>query len=344
MKPGTDSYVSQEFYAYGYGFTQNSSFEVDKEGQVTIELDKPTYKVGDKAKILMKTPFAGKILVSIERNKVFDYVYVQTDKKSASVEIPIKEEYLPNVYITATLIKPLDDGAIPLTVAHGFVPLSIESQDNHLPVEVVAAAQSGSKTKQTITVKTKPNTEVTVAVVDEGILQLKNYSSPDPYKYFFQKRALEVNSFDLYPRLFPELSGRKSSVGGDGYDLAMRVNPLTNKRVNLVAFWSGTLTTNSDGEAQYTVDIPQFSGDLRIMAVAYKDNAFGAASQNMKVADPVVISTSMPRFLSPEDALKIPVTLSNTTNKLTPALGTLESDRWTGNSWRFPAKYRFACQ
>ncbi|MDO1449050.1 alpha-2-macroglobulin [Rhodocytophaga aerolata] len=318
MKPGSSAYVSIGYYAYGYGYTENSSFEVDKEGQITMELDKPTYQVGDKAQILMKTPFAGKILVSIERNKVFEHVYVNTDKKSASVTIPIKEEYLPNVYITATLIKPVDDGAIPLTVAHGFVPVPVEAPDKKLPVELVAAAQSGSKTKQTITVKTKPNTEVTLAVVDEGILQLKNYTSPNPYEYFFQKRALEVKSYDLYPRLFPELSS-KSSVGGDGYDLSRRVNPLTNKRVKLVAFWSGTLTTNGNGEAQYTVDIPQFSGDLRIMAVAYKDNAFGAASKNMKVADPVVISTSMPRFLSPGDKLLVPVTLTNTTTAATNA-------------------------
>jgi alpha-2-macroglobulin len=318
MKPGSRAYVSIELYAYGYGYTENSSFEVDKEGQITLEPDKPAYQVGDKAQILLKTPFAGKILVSVERNKVFEYMYVNTDKKSASVTIPVKEEYLPNVYITATLIKPLDDGAIPLTVAHGFVPLTVEAPDKKLPVEIVAAAQSGSKTRQTITVKTKPGTEVTLAIVDEGILQLKNYSSPNPYDYFFQKRALEVNAYDLYPRLFPELSG-KSSVGGDGYDLARRVNPLTNKRVKLVAFWSGTLTANGNGEAQYTVDIPQFSGDLRIMAIAYKDDAFGAASRNMKVADPVVISTAMPRFLSPGDKLLVPVTLTNTTASATQA-------------------------
>lgn len=321
-KPGVDSYVTQEFYAYGYGNTQNSSFEVNTEGQITIEPDKKTYEVGDEAKVLLKTPFAGRMLVTVERNKVFDHFYVDTDKKSASVTIPVKAEYLPNAYMTATLIKPLDDGvstpgSIPLTVAHGFVPFSVEKKESRLPLSITAAAQSKSKTKQTITVKSRPESdiEVTVAVVDEGILQLKNFQTPNPHDFFYQKRALEVNSYDLYPLLLPEYSGKKSSPGGDGYDLQKRVNPLTNKRVQLVAFWSGTLKTNGSGEATYTVDIPQFSGDLRIMAVAYKEDAFGSAQANMKVADPIVVSTSLPRFASPNDQLQVPVTLSNTTKQ-----------------------------
>jgi len=314
---GADTYVSQEFYAYGYGNTQNASFEVNTDGQITVETDKKKYEVGEEAKVLLKTPFAGRMLVTVERNRVFEHYYVDTDKKSASLTIPIKKEFLPNAYITATLIKPLDDGAIPLTVAHGFAPFNVERKESLLPLEISAAAQSLSKTKQTITVKSRPesNIEVTLAVVDEGILQLKNYVTPDPHAYFYQKRALEVNSYDIYPLLLPEYSGSRSSTGGDGYDLQNRVNPLTNKRVQLVAFWSGVLKTNGDGEAKYTIDVPQFSGDLRIMALAYKDDAFGSAQASMKVADPIVVSSSLPRFASPGDHLQVPVTLSNTTKQ-----------------------------
>ena len=316
-RPGATAYTSQSFYAYGFG-TAGNSFEVNKDGQIIIETDKPKYEVGDKAKVLLKTPFAGKVLITVERNKVFEQFEVQTDKKSASLDIPIKAEYLPNAYITATLIKPMSEGAIPLTVAHGFAPLSVENAEYLLPVEIKAVESSRSKTKQIITVKSKPNAEITLAVVDEGILQLKNYKSPDPHGYFFQKRALEVSSYDIYPRLFAEMSA-KSSSGGDGFDLEKRVNPMNNRRVQLVSFWSGTLTANGSGEATYTVDIPQFSGDLRIMAVAYKDNAFGSSNKNMKVADPVVIASALPRFLSPGDKIQVPVTLSNTTTKATQA-------------------------
>lgn len=315
-RPGAGGYTATDFYAYGYGNTSASSFEVSQEGQVLMEFDKPTYETGDKVKVLFKAPFNGKLLVTVERNSILEHHWLTTDNKSAEWSFSVGDTHLPNVYITATLIRAMDGTNLPLTVAHGFAPVNVIDTDSKLPVEVVAAASSRSKTKQTIRVKTKANAQVTVAVVDEGILQLKNFKTPDPHGFFYQKRALEVGSHDLYALLFPELSlASASSSGGDGYDLERRVNPLSNGRVRLVALWSGILETGFDGEAEFTVDIPPFSGDLRVMAVAYKDNAFGAGSQNMKVADPIVISSGVPRFLSPGDELELPVNLSNTTNK-----------------------------
>ncbi|WP_460968900.1 alpha-2-macroglobulin family protein [Spirosoma migulaei] len=316
-RPSAQNYAATSFYAYGYGSTSASSFEVSQEGQVLMTLDKPTYQTGDKAKVLFKAPFDGKLLVTVERNQVLEQHWLTTSNKSAEWSFSVGSEHLPNVYVTATLIRAIDNTNLPLTVAHGFAPVSVQDADTKLPVTITAVTQSRSKTKQTIRVKTAGNSQVTVAVVDEGILQLKNFKTPDPHGFFYQKRALEVGSHDLYALLYPELSLKStSSVGGDGYDLEKRVNPLSNGRVRLVALWSGILETGSDGEAEFSVDIPQFSGDLRVMAVAYKDNAFGSANSNMKVADPIVISTGVPRFLTPGDQLELPVNLSNTTKQV----------------------------
>ena len=316
---GAKSYASRQFYAYGFGSTSGSSFEVNNEGQVLMEFDKTQYEVGDKAKVLMKTPFAGKMLVTVEKGNVLEHFYVDTDKKSAEIDIKITEEMLPNVYVTATLIRSIKDNDMPLTVAHGWAPMKVEKSSNKLPVEIVAVKESRSKRKQKVTIKTKANTELTVSVVDEGILQIKNFHTPDIYNYFYQKQALEVSSHDLYQFLFPELSLASSSIGGDGYNLEKRVNPLSNGRTKLVAVWSGILKTGMGGEATFEFEIPQFSGDLRIMAVAYKDEAFGSANTNMKVKDPIVISTGAPRFLSPNDEVVIPVTVTNTTKNATTA-------------------------
>lgn len=314
--PLSNSYIEENFYAYGWGNTQNSSFEVNNEGTIDISTDKEKYSPGEKANILFKTPFSGKLLITVERDKVFEYYLMKTDKKAAMLSLPIKNEYLPNMYISATLFKPLDDVTIPLTVAHGFASVAVEKPENKLPVTITAVEKSFSKTKLTVKVKTipKPDVEVTIAVVDEGIMQLKDTKTPDPYGYFYQKRALEVNSMDVYPYLLPNYKMGKSSTAGDGYDLQKRVNPLSNKRVKLIAYWSGILKTNSSGEGVYSFDIPQFSGDLRVMAVAYKDKSFGNAEKHIKVADPVVLSASIPRFFSPGDSLLMPVTFSNTTS------------------------------
>lgn len=315
-RPNGTNYAATSFYAYGYGSTSASSFEVSQEGQVLMTLDKPSYQTGDKAKVLFKAPFDGKLLVTLERNHVLEQHWLTTSSKSAEWSFAVGSEHLPNVYLTATLIRPMANTTLPLTVAHGFAPVLVQDAATQLPVTITATTQSRSKIRQTIRVKTASHAQVTVAVVDEGILQLKNFKTPDPYGFFYQKRALEVGSHDLYALLYPELSLRSaSSVGGDGYDLERRVNPLSNGRVKLVALWSGILETDGNGEASFPVDIPQFSGDLRVMAVAYKDNAFGSANSNMKVADPIVISTGVPRFLSPGDQVELPVNLSNTTQK-----------------------------
>lgn len=312
-----DKYAATGFYAYGFGSTSASSFEVSQEGQVLIETGQSTVQTGSKIKVLFKAPFDGRLLVTVERNRVLEQHWLTTTNKSAEWSFSAGVEHLPNVYVTATLIRAIDATNLPLTVAHGFASIAVQDAYTRLPVTLTAVTQSRSKTKQTIRVKTAGNAQVTIAVVDEGILQLKNFKTPDPHGFFYQKRALEVTSHDLYALLYPELSLQsKSSVGGDGYDLERRVNPLSNGRVRLVALWSGIKKADSDGNVDFPIDIPQFSGDLRVMAVAYKNDAFGSANSNIKVADPIVISTGVPRFLTPGDRVELPVNLSNTTKQV----------------------------
>ena len=102
-------------------------------------------------------------------------------------------------------------------------------------------------------------------------------------------------------------------MGGD--ELAGRLNPVGAKRIRILSYWSGTLKADGNGDCHYTIDIPEFSGSLRVMAVAYKGRAFGSSEHNITVADPVVISSSLPRFLSPNDQNTLNVSLTNTTAK-----------------------------
>lgn len=323
-QPGVNSFVRRTFYSYGYWGSSGSNFEVDNEGNVDIELDKKSYVTGETAKVLFKAPFNGKMLVTLENDKVVEYKYVNVENRTASITFDLKSEALPNAYVTATLIKPHEESDMPLTVAHGFMSIPVEETARKIPVQIFAESKVRSRTHQNVKVKATPNSKITLAVVDEGILQLTDYKTPDPYGFFYAKRALEVNSFDLYPLLFPELKGILSSTGGDGFDLSKRTNPLQNKRVKLVSYWSGITDANGNGEASFEFDIPQFSGQLRLMAVAYKDVGFGSAEMSMTVADPVVISTALPRFLSPKDTVIVPVTISNTTGNSTNASAVLK--------------------
>lgn len=324
--PDASGYVSRKFYSYGSWGGDDHSFEVSTEGSIEIESDRQTYKAGDSAKILFKAPFDGKMLVTVEKDKLISYQYVNVEKRNASIDLKITGEFLPNVFITATLFKPHGGSDIPLLVAHGFQNIKVEEPARINKVEIIASKSSRSKTTQHVTVKTTPGSYVTLAAVDNGVLQVTGFTTPDPYTYFYAPRALEMNAYDLYPYLFPEVRARMSSTGGDGEsDMQKRVNPMPAKRVNIVSYWSGIAKAGGDGTAKFTINVPQFSGQLRLMAVAYKDNMFGSFEASLTIADPVVLSTAVPRFLSPGDTVSVPVTVTNTTNKKGDALVGIQS-------------------
>lgn len=315
-RPGAVTYVSKRFYSYGSWGGEASSFEVNNEGSVDISIDKEKYAAGDVAKVLFKTPFSGRMLVTVERDGVLSHQYLDVAKRTASMDLKIAGEHVPNVYVTATLIKPHDVTDMPLTVAHGFQNISVEEGGRKMSLQITAAKNSRSKTHQKVTVKAEPGSYVSLAAVDNGVLQVSDFKTPDPYAFYYQKAALGVAAFDMYPLLFPELRGRLSSTGGDGdISLEKRVNPIPAKRFKIMSYWSGLKKADGSGNASFEFDVPQFSGEVRLMAVAFKDEKFGNAEATTTIADPVVISSSLPRFISPGDTVLLPVTISNTTAK-----------------------------
>lgn len=317
--PGATNYVSKQFYAWGYGATDYTSFEVNNEGNVDITTDKTSYTLGEPIKLLFTTPFDGRMLVTLERDNVLKYYYLDAKNKSASLTLNATDEHIPNVYVAATLVRPMKGDNMPLTVAHGYKSVTVENKAYKLPVAIQVSEQSRSSKAQKIVVHTQPGAMVTIAAVDEGILQVKNFVTPDPYNYFYQKVALGVNSYDIYPWLLPEIRTTVSSTGGDAAFGNGRVNPIFANRVKLVSYWSGIQQADAQGNVAFNVDLPQFSGDLRVMAVACKGKSFSQAEKHMKVADPIVISSALPRFLSPKDETIMGVSLSNTLGKATSA-------------------------
>ncbi|HAQ64590.1 MAG TPA: hypothetical protein DCR43_01830 [Bacteroidales bacterium] len=314
---GTQQWVNERLYAYGQSGTVSSSFEVDREGEIRISADKASYKPGEKARILVQTPFDGVVsIITGQGNGSFKHNLITTEKRGASFDLTIGEEMKPNVYVTATLIRKSDNSDLPLTVAHGMVNLNIEDDHTRLPITITAVERSKARTKQTVVVKTKPGASVTLASVDEGILQLTNYSTPDPWTWFYGRRAFTAKWFDLYAKLFPELSARFSSSGGDGSgNMSRRTNPFGNKSAKAAVWWSGLQKANSEGVCIFKVPLPAFSGKVRLMAVAFNGAAMASAEKFMVVADPVVITAGVPAFLSPGDKLMFPVNLTNTTPK-----------------------------
>lgn len=322
-KEGEEGYNQVSFYSYSWITADITSFGVDPEARVEIITDKTVYAPGEKAKILFQAPFSGKMLVTIERNGVYDYQYVDIKNNSASLDLTIEKNYLPNVYISAVLFRKIKDEDLPLLVGHGYANISVESKSNRFDVSISSPSKVRPKTKQTVTVNAGNEKDilVTLAAVDEGILQIKNHISPAPFDFFYAKKALMTETYNFFRDLLPDVMKGKvkaASVGGDAalYDqFEKRLSPFGVRRFKPVALWSGIIKTDSRGDAKITLDIPEFSGELRLMAVAYKGDRFGSAVSRMTVADPVVITPALPRFIGAGDSLIMPVAAFNTTDK-----------------------------
>jgi hypothetical protein len=304
-----------QFYASGWGF---SPWAVENPARIDLGLEKTEYMPGEKARLQVRAPFSGKLLVTVEREGVY-YTETHTlDGNTATIEVPVSEKYRPNAYVTATLVrgvKELEPGSAGR--AFGAISINVDRTANKIDVEITAPEEIRPLTPLEIGVKTQPGATVTIAVVDEGILQLIDQKTADPFTYFYRKLALEVNSYDTFSLLLPDVSLGLSPPGG-GFGARKEMQFLSTqgiRRVEPVAYWSGVLTADAEGKATFKFDMPQFQGAVRIMAVAVSGEAFGSSEKFTLVKSPIVMLPTPPRFFSLNESVVIPVSVRNDTKK-----------------------------
>jgi len=307
---------SLSFYASGWGY---APWAMDHPDRIELDLDKDTYLPGEVAKLQVRAPFSGKLLLTIEREKIFSYQIVMLAKNTATIDIPVAENYKPNVYISAHLIRSTQSLERDTPVrAFGVVPLMLNNRANRLNIAMKVPAEIRPRTKLAvefnITGQSRSKPYVTIAVVDEGILQLTDFKSPDAHAYFFGKKRLAVETHDLYGVVLPEIQSTLSSASG-GIEAARkkRITPVSVTRLKPVAFWSGLLRTDQRGRGKVTFNIPQFNGSLRVMAVAFSGDRFGNLEKKLFVREPIVLTPTFPRFVASGDQFVVPVTVYNGT-------------------------------
>jgi len=307
--------ASISFYASGWGYVP---WAMDHPDRIELDLDKPSYLPGEKALVQVRAPFSGKLLLTLEREKVLSYKVVTLAQNTATIEMPITEACKPNAYVSAHLIRSTEklERNTPAR-AFGVVPIAINNEANHLVIELEAPEEIRPKTKLTVNFRVRGNLSatpyLTIAAVDEGICQLTDFQTPDPHAYFYSKKRLGVDSYDMYGLLLPEIPPLLlSSAGGDASRMK-HLSPVSVKRVKPVAFWSGLVKANGDGSGSVSFDLPQFNGSLRLMAAAFANNNFGAAQKNIFVREPLVLTPTLPRFIASGDEFAVPVSVFNGT-------------------------------
>ena len=314
--PESGASAATEFSSGGWGY---SPWAMKNPGRLQLELDKSEYAPGETATLQVRAPFSGKLLVTVERDEV-TYTAIETlTGNSAAVRVPLAAELRPNAFITATLVraaKDLEPGEAGR--AFGAIAVNVDRESNHLHPQIKVPAEMRSQRKLPVDVVAEPNAVVTIAAVDEGILQLIAQKTPDPFAHFYRRLALNVVTHDIFAQLLPEVrSNKKRNAGGsEGNDgLAQYVRADSIRRAKPVAYWSGPLRADASGHARMTFDIPDFNGGVRVMAVVHRGRRFGSSEAMVRVHDPLVLTATPPRFVAVGDQVSVPVTLRNDTGR-----------------------------
>lgn len=296
-----------------------SPWAMKNPGRLELTIDKPAHRSGESAMVTIKSPFRGKALITVERDRVLYSTTTTLESNTARVDVPLTAAARPNAYITATVVRTAEDlEPGEAGRAFGTVRVDVDRAENELRPEITAVQEMRSARSLKVAVKTKPNARVTIAAVDQGILQLVGETPPNPFEYFYQRRALEVTTYDIFALLLPEVAAKNKAVvggseSGEGIAQFLRTDGI--RRAKPVAFWSGVLTANDDGIVRTTFAIPEFQGAVRITAVAHAEEQYGSGSALVLVRDPIVVLPTVPRFVSTGDAFSVPVTVRNDTKQ-----------------------------
>ena len=328
--PKTGASADLTFYCTGAGY---AAWSMEKPERIELLPDKPCYAPGDAARIMLKSPFPGRALVTIETDHIHSARTMTLAGNTAELTIPIDESLGPNAYCSVTVIRPVaSDAQLAMHRAYGVVPILLDHASRRLQVDVRAPAdiRPGQHLQVEVAVRDAAGTpvpaELTVAAVDEGICSLTGYQTPDPWAFFCARRVLGVGTSDVYSLLMPEVGRRKvesdSDAGGDGDEKDFdprRLNPISVRRIKPIALWQSNLETGPDGRSTVEFTAPDFSGQLRLMVVSAAAAQFGSTQRSVFVRQPLMLTTSFPRFLAPGDEFVVPVTLTNNTGQAADA-------------------------
>jgi uncharacterized protein YfaS (alpha-2-macroglobulin family) len=298
----------------GWDTTGGSAGSPDK-AQISVE--KPLLKPGETTKLHIQGPFAGPAQIVIGNDRVFSAQQVDVPKGGATIDVKADPQWGAGAYVIVTMVRPLSQtGPLNPVRALGVAYIGIDPAAHKLAIEIDAPAKVTPR--QTVDVPVTltgfskgDSVYVTLAAVDEGVLQLTRYQTPDPTRFLFGKLNLGLDIRDDYGNLL-DGSAEAGAVhqGGDAGQLG---GPgLAVESTQVVALFSGPVTVGEDGVAKIPVTVPDFEGQLRLMAIGYDSAQVGQAQATMIVRDPVIEDVAVPRFLAPGDTAQLAISLHNT--------------------------------
>lgn len=293
----------------------NEGVEVTRDASNIIQLskDKDKYKVGENAKITMVSYFKGRAMLSIENStEVLDTKWFDLEVGKNVLNFEIKETMSPNVYAYISAIQAHKNTSNNLPIRmYGIIPISVDNSTSILTPIISAPQKIEPESKLTFKVSESNNKPMTytVAIVDEGLLGITGYKTPDPWKFFYGKQALGVLTWDVFDEVIDAFTGlfqEVFSIGGDAESLD-QMNKAKSNRFESVVKYIGPFELKG-GSNTHTIDIPNYVGNLKVMVVAGgKNYSFGNSTKDVQVAKPLMVLGTLPRVLSLSEEVELPV-------------------------------------
>lgn len=276
--------------------------------------DKTKYNVGDNIKITIPSSSIGRAFISIESgSKVLNTYWVESTKGETTFSLKATEEMSPNVYVNVTLLQPHAQTINDLPIRmYGVLPIQVEDPNTHLTPLIKTTDVWRPEEKTSVTVSEKDGKEMayTLAVVDDGLLDLTRFKTPDPWNYFYAHEALGVRTWDLYDLVIGAYGGeiqRILAIGGDG-DINKKSGSKANRFKPMVRFF-GPYHLNKGQKQTIEFIMPQYIGSVRAMVIARNAGAYGSVEKTIPVRKPLMVLGTLPRVVGPGESVDLPVTV-----------------------------------
>lgn len=283
---------------------------------VELAFDRVDYRVGDTAKLSIKAPYAGTLFLGVERGRQLSSRVIEMDHPSTVVEIPVTKGMDPNATVTAWVIRPVSEENKEWYAhrANGMISLPLSKEPHKLRVSAKTPPRALPSKPVSIpfTVVDEEGApvegEFSIAFIDEGILSLTAFATPDPVEFFMARRRAVGSSYDAYDALLrPEAKATPLlTPGGDAS--AYYQGSLSTQQIFLTAYLP-TVRTDANGQGEAVFDIPEYSGKGRLMIVGSSRNLFASSSTQVRVARDLVVETSAPRAVAPGDSFELSLNL-----------------------------------
>ena len=306
-------HCSGDFFYAGYPWDGDDEQGRQAAAMLNFSSEKQAYNVGEEVKLTIPSGGSGRALITIENgSQVVESFWRESKSGENTFSFKTTKEMTPNVYAHVALIQPhaQQDNDLPIRM-YGVIPISVEDPGTHLEPEIEMPEVLQPEQEVTIEVSEADGKAMsyTVALVDEGLLSLTRFKTPDPWQAFYAREALGVRTWDVYDAVVGAHGGeleRILSIGGDG-DIAVNPDDQNANRFKPVVLHLGPFQLRKGRTGKHTVKLPNYVGAVRAMVVASTEGAYGSAEKTVPVRKPLMVLATLPRVLGPGESLELPV-------------------------------------